>query len=492
MKENTDYSVNRVHKVNIIVLIAIVLLICGQVLLSDGIKEAIVPMIAGILIVLLSIGNYFLPINNNIKGLGFALLPAIIIFALIYVDGFNLNKHYMLFATVAMISLYFKKELIVIFGIFLNITLITSYFIIPTNLLSTDAGIKGIVTVISLLDCVLVILYFMTKWGSEIIEKSVAKDKESSALLIQLKDTFRAIDEGTTSLDGNIGNFNTKIDSINDASQGILISVQQMASAIEDEATSVYRINESMTNSVQGVNHTIDISKGIVLKSDDMSKKVENGWNKINEVADRMKSVNSAIGGTASTVNELKVSMEEIHSLLGGIKEIAGQTNLLALNASIESARAGESGKGFSVVADEIRKLSEQSKIIAENINMVTRTIFIKSEEASKMSSAGEKEATEGLKTIYEIASYFKEIKESYKETNNDLSNSMKEIETAALNFIEIQEQITNVASISEENSASTQEILAIVEDENTQISLMSNSISEIHSLSSKLKGMLK
>lgn len=68
----------------------------------------------------------------------------------------------------------------------------------------------------------------------------------------------------------------------------------------------------------------------------------------------------------------------------------------------------------------------------------------------------------------------------------------MKDIEVAANNFIEVQEQITNVASISEENSASTEEILSIIEDENTQISRMNSSVEEIHDLSKKLQRMIQ
>ena len=107
------------------------------------------------------------------------------------------------------------------------------------------------------------------------------------------------------------------------------------------------------------------------------------------------------------------------------------------------------------------------------------------------MSAEGERAATDGMKTINEIATYFEEIRKSNKETNDELIRSMKVIEDAAGNFIVAQEQITNVASISEENSAATQEILSIIEDENTQISNINDSVFEVNSLSKRLKEML-
>jgi methyl-accepting chemotaxis protein len=222
-----------------------------------------------------------------------------------------------------------------------------------------------------------------------------------------------------------------------------------------------------------------------------MSDKVEEGWRKMDEVAENMSTITTVIGSTSATVQELKASLEQINTLLGNIKTIAGQTNLLALNASIESARAGEQGKGFAVVAEHIRALSEQSKKIVEDINEVTAVIFEKSETAVKMSLEGEMAANSGLETIHQVAENFNEIRGAFHDTNQDLSRSMNEIVEASNHFIEVQEQISNVASISEENSASTEEILSIIEDENSKIAYMNASVSQVYELSKRLKEMV-
>jgi methyl-accepting chemotaxis protein len=455
-------------------------------------QETIVPLIAGSIIILISIGNYFAPIKDTIKGLFFAVLPLIVIFGLVFADDYTLNKHYMMLVTVAMITLYFNEKLIVIFAAFYNLGLILCYIFVPENLLSTDANVKVIITVITLVDGVLILLYFLTRWGNELVRTSAEKETQARNLLEKLGDTLRTVEGSANTLDFNIENFDTQLKAINTSSKGILDSVQQMAGAIQEEASSVYKINESMTSSLQVVNQTIDISEGIVKKSAVMSNKVEDGWNKINEVSNHMVTVNTAIGTATSTVSDLKVSLQEINSLLDHIKTIAGQTNLLALNASIESARAGEQGRGFAVVAEQIRLLANQSKKIVESINDVTSKIFEKSEIAAEMSSEGEKAAEVGIGIIKEVAAYFTDIRDSYRETNTELSKSMEEIAVAARNFIEVQEQITNVASIAEENSASTEEILSIMEDENSQISYINSSVAEVHELSKRLKDMVQ
>lgn len=490
--EKELYNYKRVDKVNLLATWAIVILICGQLIISHGITGSAIALIAGTGVILISTVNYFIAINRYIKALTFSLLPASVDIVLFHIDGFAINKHYILITTIAITSLYFKKELLLIYGAFMNVALIAIYLIDGNGLLYSENTLFGFIKIITLFNGILVLLFFLTKWGYDLVIQAADKEKEARGLLAKLENTLKSVEEGAGLLDSSINSFDTQMKGISQGSQGILDSVQQMASAIQEEASSVYRINEFMSQSLEVVHKTVDISKNVINKADNMSKKVEDGWIKINEVTNQMNMVNDTIGNTADTVSELKDSLKEINKLLNSIKTIAGQTNLLALNASIESARAGEQGRGFAVVAEQIRKLSEQSRQIVADINEVTDDIFQKSDAAVQMSMEGEKAATEGINTIREVAAYFNDIKQSYKETNDELSRSMNDIASAANNFMVVQDQITNVASISEENSASTQEILSIIENENSQITSMNTSVSDIYDLSKKLKAMAK
>ncbi|SHO53607.1 methyl-accepting chemotaxis protein [Anaerocolumna xylanovorans] len=488
MKKQDTYDYKRVDVVNLIITIALVILLCIQNVITYGIAGSITSLLSGALILVISFINYLVPIKQNVKALIFSILPALVITALMYTDKFEVNNHYILILTIAMVGLYFKKELIVIHGIFLNVALNLVYVLNHEGVMGMDTGTGSYVKILLLMNGILVLLFFLAKWGNEVVGKANEKETEARKLLETLEITFQAMEKGSKSLDTNVSTVNTQLYGISTASKDILNSVQQMAAAIQEEATGVYRVNESMITSMQVMNQSIDISKGVVAKSSDMANKVEDGWNKIHEVSNHMNTATTAIGMTAATVNELKDSLGEINTLLNGIKTIAGQTNLLALNASIESARAGEQGKGFAVVAEQIRALSEQSKGIVANINDVTESIFTKSELASKMSVEGEKATTDGISIIQEVAEYFTDIRNSYIETNSALSKNMNQIAAAAKDFTEIQEQITHMASIAEENSASTQEIFSIIEDENSQINGINSSVQEVTNLSKVLK----
>jgi methyl-accepting chemotaxis protein len=247
-----------------------------------------------------------------------------------------------------------------------------------------------------------------------------------------------------------------------------------------------------MSQSMAKMDEAIHISKTVVEESRNMKAKVEEGWYKISQVTDYMDTVGSTISTTTQTVSELYNSLERVNTLLSSIQDIAHQTNLLALNAAIESARAGEQGKGFAVVAEEVRKLAEQSSHIASDIAEVTAELSNKSKEAQDQSIQGEASVTKGSELLKEISAYFEEIKNTYTMINEELSNGMGEIALSVKNFGTIQEQIENLSAISQQNAASTEEIISTIENEHTLITSINGAVAEINALSKKLREMTK
>lgn len=267
--------------------------------------------------------------------------------------------------------------------------------------------------------------------------------------------------------------------------------MQEMAQSIQSEASSAFTINESMMNSMKIAHETMEISKGVIDNTSQICERFDEGWNKIERIRDQMGIISSSINTANKTVAELQSSMQTVNNLLKGIKEIADQTNLLALNATIESARAGEHGKGFAVVASEVRKLAEKSSTIVGDISQVTTGLFHKSQEAYEKVNEGKLATNEGQELIVNIFSYFKYLKDSFDNTHSEISKSMGKIECASNIYLVTQNQIENMVSISQENAAATEEVLATIENENTDIQQIINSINEIFNLSSQLKQMI-
>ena len=355
------YNIKRVHKVSLLITLAVCSLLGIQAFLIGGLSRFMEFVIPASVIFFVALANYFIPTKDNVKGYLFCLIPLLVSIALFYFNEFSLLKHYMVFTTIALCTLYFKKEFIIVHGIILNVLLITLYILRPNNLLGSDTNLSYFIPIIVLLNIAIATLYFLTRWGRQLIYESYQRELNSNELFDKLQENFSNVESSTSMLENSITKLNGNINTIEEESKNITKSMHEMAKSIQEEASSAYQINQSMVNSLEIVNETLDISKGVIDKTDEMNKAFSEGWSKIEHIDNQMNIIGSSITTANVTVSELQTSMKTVNSLLEEITQIAEQTNLLALNAAIESARAGEHGKGFAVVADEVRKLAEQS-----------------------------------------------------------------------------------------------------------------------------------
>ncbi|MFJ5766472.1 methyl-accepting chemotaxis protein [Lysinibacillus sp. NPDC093210] len=487
MEKNIRYDTRKVHQVNLAIISILAILICGPMILSKG----IVFLFIGLAVIALAICNYFLPISTYVKGFIFGMIPTCIVFTLFLLDSFSLNKHYILLCTIAIIALYFKKELIVAYGVILNSCFVILYIFKSESLLGPFNDIIVFVTLIAITNGVIIVFFLLAKWGNELITHAAAQRNEVRISLEQLQATFNQIEQSSYQLDEHATLFQQTMNNISGSSKQILQATEDIAASIQQEASSLQLIHGTMKQSVHFVNKTFTISKDTVSKSSDLQQEVLAGWEKMQEAMAQMSVMNNAMCSTADTVQALQHSLQTVDTLLKGIHHIAQQTNLLALNAAIEAARAGEQGKGFAVVADEVRKLAEESAAITVSITKVTKTLFEKSTEAQQQSSEGEKALQYGESLLQEVSHFFNVLKESYAKTNTDLTSGMNELSSAIQQFEKIQQQIEKLNEMTEENAASTGEILLSVEDEHQMLEMMTTTTDQIQKLSIRLKSLV-
>lgn len=180
----------------------------------------------------------------------------------------------------------------------------------------------------------------------------------------------------------------------------------------------------------------------------------------------------------SETINHLSESSEQISNILGVINDIANQTNLLALNAAIEAARAGEAGRGFAVVADEVRKLAERTQHATKEIEDIINGLLRDSEEAKVAMDKSVTSVHDGTTNITGVAT---EIKRAVENVTL-LYTAMRPVaESVSEQYVTIQSVVDNA-----------QVIAAGIEESNAAVNEINNTVSHIQQRTDNLKLLIE
>lgn len=282
-------------------------------------------------------------------------------------------------------------------------------------------------------------------------------------------------------------NINNKFKEVNEASKNTSAASQCIADAIEEISSS---INSTTKDTEESVNEVLYLTESIVSMKDSSLKLQNDAVNasilnekilfilkNLEEKSDEnLKFSEETFDNIKSVTNKSNTIVEIIKT----IENISKQINLLALNASIESARAGEAGRGFSVVAGGIKDLSEQTEKATSEIysilNELTKEVELSSESIRKTKESSESQKNtikESQDTLSEVVKFIKDIPHSIKE-------NVDKIEEAYSRKDKVTNSISSVASVTEEISASTEEIAASISEVNNNILDISNMVIEL------------
>ncbi|MDO8813531.1 MAG: methyl-accepting chemotaxis protein [Gallionella sp.] len=241
------------------------------------------------------------------------------------------------------------------------------------------------------------------------------------------------------------------------------LQIAQGSQAQSEAAASTAATVEQITASINSVAGNTESVRKL---SETSLQQTRQGNQSVTEMIGEIGHVQETVNQIAGSVKEFVDSTRAIAGMTQQVKEIADQTNLLALNAAIEAARAGEQGRGFAVVADEVRKLAEKSAQSANEIDRVTNSLNQKSTHVEATVQAGLRSLQATQEHIERVSTVLIEAGESVSQSSHGVSDIAASLNEQGMASADIARNVEKIAQMSEENYAAlesnTQDIVRL------------------------------
>lgn len=319
--------------------------------------------------------------------------------------------------------------------------------------------------------------------------------EQFNTMVDQLREMISSVSEHTVSVGAMSEQLSTSAEQTSRDTETVVNSIQEMAAGSEAQLQSADETSRTMKEMAGGVQKIAESAAFVADSAQEVTAKTVVGNENIQQTIRQMKVFSNNMDDFAQVIGRLSERSEAIENIVEINRNISTQTNLLALNAAIEASRAGEHGRGFAIVAGEVRKLAEQSKAASNQIAELIAEIREEMKQAATHMERGNSDLAASVQAVSESGQLFASITGDMNRVNEQVqgvSSASEEISASTEQVLATIEQLANIAQVTSENAKGvvvvSEEQLATMEEITASTESLDRLVQELLDLISRFK----
>ncbi|PSL42596.1 methyl-accepting chemotaxis protein [Salsuginibacillus halophilus] len=342
----------------------------------------------------------------------------------------------------------------------------------------------------------------LSRSATRMAEGDLTEEKKRFKTNDEIHDLNEAFHEMKTNLHGMISRIASGAESVAASSEEMKSSAEETSNATNQITESIQKVAGGADRQTQrtseakataqeindGMGQIAETMEHVSESSANAGENAANGVKVIDDTVAQMETIDARTEAISTKVNSLSEHSEQVDQIISLIGNIAEQTNLLALNAAIEAARAGEHGKGFAVVADEVRKLAEQSNASAQEISTLISEIQGGIQSSVEMTEEGRAAVQSGINHVNEARTEFSSIQSAVHDVTGQIQQVAAAVEEMSAGTETLTQTIETTAEEASSTSSYAENVAASAEEQMASMEEVSSAAESLSSMSEELE----